>query len=136
MTVNDNHAHSKAMHEVAPFAAWMGLETESAANGRAVLCRLQPRPEMLNRRDVVHGGVLASILDSAMARASRTLDGVQELGGTIDLHVQFMQPAVGPLRVQAWVEHTATTIAFCRAEVLDAEGRKIAAGSASLRLRR
>ncbi|MDR0258983.1 MAG: PaaI family thioesterase, partial [Comamonas sp.] len=92
--------------EVAPFAEWLGLVTETAAEGRAVL-RLALRKELLNRRGAIHGGVLASMLDSAMARASRTLEGVEELGGTTDLHVQYMQPAEGDLQVRAWVEHAA-----------------------------
>lgn len=121
--------------EIAPFAAWLGLETESAANGRATL-RMAPQAQMLNRRGVMHGGVLATMLDSAMARASRTVDGVKELGGTMDLHVQFMRPAQGDLRVQAWVVHAANTMAFCRAEILNADDELVAAGTASLKLRR
>lgn len=121
--------------DVAPFAAWLGLETESASQGRAVL-RMKPRDEILNRRSVIHGGVLATMLDSAMARASRTVEGVSELGGTTDLHVQYMRPALGELRVEAWVEHAARTLSFCRAEIRDASGELVAAGSASLRLRR
>ncbi|TDS85127.1 uncharacterized protein (TIGR00369 family) [Comamonas sp. JUb58] len=124
-----------AYPEVAPFAEWLGLVTETAAEGRAVL-RLALRKELLNRRGAIHGGVLASMLDSAMARASRTLDGVEELGGTTDLHVQYMQPAEGDLQVRAWVEHAAHTLVFCRAEIRDAADRLVASGTASLRIRR
>lgn len=121
--------------EVAPFAAWLGLQMESAADGRVVL-RLAPRPELLNRRGVIHGGVLATLLDSAMARASRTVEGVKDLGGTTDLHVQYMRPAQGGVRVEAWVEHAAHKLCFCRGEIRNADGALVAAGSASLRLRR
>lgn len=124
-----------ARPEIAPFAAWLGLYNESAANGCAVV-RFTPREEMLNRQGVVHGGVLASLLDSAMARASRTLESVTELGGTTDLHVQFMRPAIGPLRAQAWIDLAGGTLAFCRAEVRNAAAELVATGSASMRLRR
>ena len=128
-------SHPAAVHEIAPFAAWLGLGLESEGAGRALL-RLEPRAELLNRRDVVHGGVLATMLDSAMARASRSLDGVVELGGTTDLHVQFMRPASGSLQVEGWVEHAGGTLAFCRAEIRNAQRELVASGSASLRLRR
>ena len=121
--------------DVAPFATWLGLATESVGDGNAVLT-LVPRPELLNRRGVVHGGVIATMLDSAMARASRTIEGVQELSGTTDLHVQYMQPAEGTLRVHSWVEHAAGTLAFCRAEIHNDNGELVAAGTASLKIRR
>ncbi len=124
-----------ALPPVAPFAEWIGLRTESAAGGRSLL-RLEPRGELLNRRAVVHGGVLSTMLDSAMARASRTVEGVRELGGTIDLHVQFLRPATGELWARGWVDHAARTVAFCRGEVHDADGELVASGSASIRLRR
>ncbi|MEH3086907.1 MAG: PaaI family thioesterase [Xylophilus ampelinus] len=124
-----------ALPETAPFADWIGLRTESAAGGRALL-RLEPRGELLNRRAVVHGGVLATMLDSAMAHACRTVEGVRELGGTTDLHVQFLRPASGSLSARGWVEHAAGTLAFCRGEVRDAGGALVASGSASVRLRR
>ena len=136
MSETPRHAPGQAVqHDVAPFAAWLGLEAVEVGSGRVVL-QMNPRPEILNRRGVVHGGALATLLDSAMARASRTLEGVTELAGTTDLHVQFMRPAIGPLRTEAWVEHAGGTLAFCRGEVRDAEGRMVAAGSASMRLRR
>lgn len=124
-----------AYPEVAPFADWLGLVTESAAEGHAML-RLARRTELLNRRGVIHGGVIASMLDSAMAWASRTVEGVEDLGGTTDLHVQYMQPAEGDLQVRAWVEHAAKTLVFCRGEVRDASDHLVAAGTASLRIRR
>ncbi len=135
MTAADPVPVPTALPDVAPFAQWLGLETETAAEGRAVL-RLAPRKELLNRRGAIHGGVLASMLDSAMARASRTLEGVEELGGTTDLHVQYMQPAEGELQVSAWVAHAAQTLVFCRAEIRDAADRLVASGTASLRIRR
>jgi acyl-CoA thioesterase len=118
-----------------PFADWLGIALETLGDGHVVM-RMQPREETRNRRGVVHGGVLASLLDSAMARAARTVEGVSELGGTTDLHVQFLRPALGELRAEAWVRHAGGTLAFCHAELRDASGTLVCTGSASLRLRR
>lgn len=125
----------RPLPETSPFADWLGIVLETLGDGHVVM-RMVPRAETHNRRGVVHGGALASLLDSAMARAARTIDGVAELGGTTDLHVQFLQPALGELRAEAWVQHAGGTLAFCRAELRDASGALVGSGTASMRLRR
>ena len=135
-TMKVDHIESEVeLPELAPFAVSLGLRTASVGSGRAVLT-LEPREDLMNRRGVVHGGVLATMVDSAMARASRTVAGVSELGGTTDLHVQYLRPGIGSLRVEAWVEHAAKSMSFCRAEVRNAADELVAVGSASLKLRR
>jgi uncharacterized protein (TIGR00369 family) len=123
------------MPDTAPFTDWMGAELVSTENSRVVL-RLQLRHDLHNRRHVAHGGVLATLLDSAMARAARLLEGVQALGGTTDLHVQFMAPGQGVLTATGWVEHAAKSLAFCRGEVRGANGALVASAAATMRLRR
>ena len=132
MTTQDVDA---ALPATSPFADWLGIVVETIGDGHVVM-RMAPRTETFNRRGVVHGGVLASLLDSAMARAARTVDGVRELGGTTDLHLQFLRPALGELRAEAWVQHAASTLVFCRAELRDGSGALVCAGTASLRVRR
>ena len=119
----------------APFTDWLGTELVSTSPGRVVL-RQPQRPELANRRGAVHGGVLATLVDSAMARAARAVEGVAELGGTIDLHLHFMAPGTTALQVTGWVEHASRNLAFCRAEVHDEAGALVATGTASLRLYR
>ena len=128
-------AAAAELPETAPFTDWMGTELVSLGAGRCVL-RQALRGELTNRRQVAHGGVLATLLDSAMARAARTLEGVAGLGGTTDLHVQFMAPGEGALLAIGWVEHAARSLVFCRGEVRGADGRLIASGAATLRLHR
>lgn len=124
-----------AYPELAPFIEWMGVSLVSAEAGRVQLQMLQ-KPELNNRRGVIHGGVLATLLDSAMARAARTLEQGLELGGTIDLHVQFMAPASGTLIALGLVESQSRSLAFCRGEVRDAAGLLVATGMATMRLHR
>ena len=124
-----------ALAEVAPFATWMGIEEVSSQAGEVCL-QLAQRPELNNRRGVVHGGVVATLVDSAMARAARTLGKGVELHGTTDLHVQFLQPVAGRLTATARVESAGRTLAFCRTEVRDETGQPVACAMATLRLRR
>jgi len=124
-----------ALAEVAPFAAWLGIEDISIQTGEIRL-QLAQRQELNNRRGVVHGGVLAAMVDSAMARAARTLGDGVELHGTTDLHVQFLRPAKGRLTATAQVVSAGRTLAFCRAEVRDESGQPVTCATATLRLRR
>jgi uncharacterized protein (TIGR00369 family) len=121
--------------EVAPFTDWMGVALMSAEAGKVYL-KLVQKPDLNNRRGVIHGGALATLLDSAMARAARTLEEGLELGGTIDLHVQFMAPAAGTLTATGIVESQSRSLAFCRGVVRDAAGVLVATGMATMRLRR
>lgn len=121
--------------DVAPFTEWMGVTFLSSQQG-TVRLRLLQRQDLNNRRGVIHGGALATLLDSAMARAARTLEHGMELGGTIDLHLQFMVPATGTLTASGWVESSSRSLAFCRGEVRDAQETLVATAIATMRLRR
>ncbi|UUZ66501.1 PaaI family thioesterase (plasmid) [Polaromonas sp. P1-6] len=117
--------------DVAPFIEWMGATLLSVEAGRARLV-LDPKPEFNNRRGVIHGGVLATLLDSAMARAARSLAAGLELNGTIALQVQFMQPASGALTVMGLVDSQSRSLAFCRGEVHDTSGVLVATATATM----
>lgn len=121
--------------DTALFTEWMGVISLSAGHGEVRL-QVAQRHHLNNRRGVVHGGVLATVLDSAMARAARTLDEGIELGGTVDLHVQFMQPAEGTLIAMGRVESSTRTLAFCRGEMRDVAGVLVASAVPTMRLRR
>lgn len=127
--------NTNTLPDAAPFTDWMGVTQLSAGQGE-VLLQLAQRDELNNRRGVVHGGALATLLDSAMSRAARTIADGMELGGTIDLHVQFMQPATGTLTAKGSVESSTRTLAFCRGEVRDEVNTMVATAIATLRLRR
>lgn len=135
MNSADRPSVASGFPAVAPFTEWMGVVELSTENGE-VLSQLTQRQELNNRRYVVHGGVLATMLDSAMARAARTLDGGLELGGTVDLHVQFMRPAEGTLVALGRVESSTRSTAFCRGELRNQTGELIACAMATMRLLR
>jgi len=84
--------------DAAPFTEWIGIT--SVSSGQGVVCL-----RLVQRCGVAHGGVLATLLDSAMARAACTRQGV-EPRGAIDLHVQFIQPAEGTLTATGRVVHS------------------------------
>ena len=113
----------------------MGL-VEIVSKPGEVHLQLKQRHDLNNRRQLVHGGVLATVLDSAMARAARTHGAGVEIAGTVDLHVQFMRPVEGSLVAMGRVESSCRSLAFCRGEVHNKVGVLVASATATMRLRR
>ena len=115
-----------------PATAWLGIEILSAAGGEAVL-RMPTRPEMGNRADVVHGGFIALLADSAMGRAMSTVLPDGERHYSFDLKTSFISPGrIGePLEAVGRVLHSGrrTGVAECRVAAPD--GRLVATATAS-----
>jgi uncharacterized protein (TIGR00369 family) len=115
-----------------PATDWLGVEVVSTGEGEAVL-RMPTRAEMRNRADVVHGGFIALLADSAMGRAMSTVLPEGERHYSFDLKMSFVAPGgIGePLLAVARVLHAGrrTGVAECRVE--DGGGRLIATATAT-----
>lgn len=99
-----------------------------AAEADRVVVRLPSRPRFWGSRDadVLHGGVISSLVDmagsAAVALASRGR------ATTIDLRVDFVRPASGPhFDARSWVVAGRSTVR-ADVEVTDAEGAVVALG--------
>jgi uncharacterized protein (TIGR00369 family) len=113
-----------------PFVELLGLELWAFDGGHAEL-RLEPRFEHQNSWGVAHGGVVMTMLDVAMAQAGRS--AIERVSGatsdqapgmvTIEMKTTFMRPAQGALRALGKLLHRSATMAFCEAQVLNAEGQ-------------
>jgi uncharacterized protein (TIGR00369 family) len=81
------------------------LERVEAGN---VVFRYAPKPDHLNLFSTIHGGVLASLLDTVMGCALMTMLEVGEQHTIIDLHTKFLRPVIldsEPLQVCGLVDH-------------------------------
>ncbi|GAA6735172.1 PaaI family thioesterase [Thermus oshimai] len=78
-----------------PFLEWLAPEALFRGEGRAEL-RVGVRPEFLQGQGKVHGGILASLLDTAMGSAAASLGGRVV---TVDLSLSYLRPTVGPVLV-------------------------------------
>ena len=85
---------------------------------------------------IVHGGLVSTLLDTAMGGACFTLLGEDETFLTADLHVEFLRATrPGPLRADGRVVHKTKRLAFCSAELYDAEGTHLASARCTQVLR-
>ncbi len=79
------------------------------------------------RRSIVHGGMLATLLDMAMGQACAGELGGKESFLTASLHVEFYRSASpGTLRAEARVVHRGRQAVYCAAEVYDGRGTLLA----------
>ena len=76
---------------------------------------------------IVHGGMVGTILDTAMGGACWTLLNNDEVFLTADLRVEFLRPTrPGPLRADGHVIRRARRVVFCAADLFDDKGVMLA----------
>jgi len=77
---------------------------------------------------IIHGGLVTTLLDSAMGNAAFTVLAEGESFLTADLRAEFFRSArPGPLRAEGKVVHRTRRVVYCSAELFDADGTLLAA---------
>ena len=111
------------------------LELRPVEASRASMTFAMPLREwMLNPAGVIHGGVLATLLDSAMTLAVIAHLERTKIATTTTLTTHFVRPLLADgseVRALAQVLHCGRSHATARAELTDAKGRLIAHGDAA-----
>jgi len=121
--------------EHSPFATHLGIELITVGDGEAEL-RLPFRPDLATMGDIVHGGAISSIVDTAAAAAAvSAAEGEALTGGTtVDLSVSLVGAARGSdLTARARVIGSGRAISFCEVDVTDAEDKAVAKGLVTYR---
>jgi len=112
--------------ETVPYAQLLGIELDKVIPGEAILT-LVIRPELTQNHGVVHGGAIASLLDTATAFAILTLLEPEERVTTVDLAISYLRPAVaGKLIASARVLRKGRRLIATTAEVADESGTLVA----------
>ncbi len=105
--------------QTVPYARLMGIELEDVGVGESTLS-LAIRPELSQNHGVVHGGALASLIDTATAFAILTLLEPEEKVTTVDLTISYLRPAIrGKLMATAKVIRRGRRLFTVSAEVFD-----------------
>jgi len=108
-----------------PFAKLLGLELEDIGGGTATLA-LQIRKELTQNAGVVHGGALASLIDTATAFAILSLLPPKERVTTVDLTISYLRPvSKGRIRAVAKVVRAGRRLFVVSAEVMDENGNLV-----------
>ncbi|HSQ24793.1 MAG TPA: PaaI family thioesterase [Pyrinomonadaceae bacterium] len=83
-------SRARAAFASVPYAKFLGLELGELIKGQ-VSIHLQVRAELLNQ-SVVHGGAIASLVDTAAAFAVLTQIELDERVTTSDLTIHYLRP--------------------------------------------
>ena len=112
-----------------PPIAWsLDFLLSEVEEGRAVFT-LDPAEFHYNPIGVVHGGVAATLMDSAMGCAVHSLLPAGVGYTTLELKVNFLRPMTrdtGPVRAEGAVLHAGSRTALAEARLVDAAGKLLA----------
>lgn len=121
---------SASLLDLGPFLNALGAEPLSSENGRAIW-KLVVTEQHLRTHGILHGGVVATLLDTAMGRAVTTLCRVDQSAVTAQLNVNFLRPAWKgeTLTITGEVLHCGSLTAVTRGEIRTSADVLLATGS-------
>ena len=109
-----------------PYARLIGLELDHVDSGVAKLF-LEVREELKQNNGVVHGGAIASLIDTAAAFAVITKIPPRQRVTTVDLTISYLQPLMsGKATATARVIRAGRRLLVVSAEVVDQAGNAVA----------
>jgi uncharacterized protein (TIGR00369 family) len=103
-----------------PFAHFLGITLGTLTRGEATL-HLDLRDEMRRNNGIAHGGVVASLADTAAAFATLTLfETDQTTSTTIDLTIHYLRPLLrGQITAHARVLRAGRRIIVISVDIFD-----------------
>jgi len=114
-----------------PFYRYMGIRLTRLGWGRSEI-RMRVGKGLTQNAGFAHGGVSASLIDSAVGLALCTMMDKVDPITTIDLQVNFLAPTKpGLLTARGEIIHKGKRIAVGDAKVTDQNGRLVSKGTAT-----
>jgi uncharacterized protein (TIGR00369 family) len=113
----------------AHFPGFVGLVLEEVRTDYARM-RLPFREELKQPAGVVHGGAIATLIDTVVVPAIGSGYDEPRPLFTIDMHVQYLDPLIGEDAIaEAWIEKRGRSTVFCRVEVRASSGTLVSTGT-------
>jgi uncharacterized protein (TIGR00369 family) len=115
----------------APIAATLGMSVLDVDEGRVVF-GLTPEEFHYNPIGSVHGGVHATLLDSAMGCAVHSRLGPGQGYTTLDISIRYLRPVTvgsGDLRCEGRVISLGSRVATAEGTITDGRGKVVATGT-------
>jgi uncharacterized protein (TIGR00369 family) len=128
--VSEEHLWERLSPDVVHIWNTLGYRSAGTRDHPALEWEATPEYSFIDgERRIVHGGMVATLLDTSMGYVcvGRLPEGSGFL--TADLHVEFYRVTVpGLLRAESKVVHESKRAMFCAASLYDAERTLLAAG--------
>lgn len=116
-----------------PSLELLGLVIEEAKEGR-VLMSMVPAEEHYNAGGTVHGGIVSTLLDSAMGNVVHSTLASRRGYTTLEIKVNYLRAVTrttGKVRAEAVTVHVGRQTAMAQARLLDSGGKLYAQASAT-----
>jgi len=123
------HRHAFA---AVPFTRLLGMRRNFSEGGRAQLV-IDARAEFENVIGAMHGGIVATLLDVAMASAAVSKVDFEMTAVTLSMNSTFVRPGHGRLTADGDVLGVDDGVVLCQAVVRDEGGHVIARAIGSFR---
>ena len=114
-----------------PFGKLLGMDLFDAGEGRFTMT-LQPQECHYNPMGCVHGGILATLLDSVMSASIHTSLPTGRGYMTLEIKVNFLKPVfvhTGEVLAEGKMVSSGRQVATAEGRVVDAQGTVYATGS-------
>jgi uncharacterized protein (TIGR00369 family) len=132
VTIDADAAARRQAFTGVPFTRLLGVRREYSEGGRARLV-VDARPEFENVIGAMHGGIVATMLDVAMASAAVSKVDFEMTAVTLSMNSTFVRPGHGRLTAAGDVLAVDAAVALCQASVTDEGGRLVARAIGSFR---
>lgn len=110
------------------FPSLVGLQVEEVRVDYARM-RLPYRPRLNQPAGVVHGGAIATLIDTVVVPAIGGAYDTMPVMLTIDMQIRYLGAArESDLVAEGWITKRGKSTVFCQAEVRDAGGELVAEG--------
>lgn len=139
MASNDNAAQPDKEPILAflrdfPFFNLIGLEVLDLAPGWSKT-RITWRPDLCQPAGILHGGMIATLVDTGIAHALLLTEMYQQLSGeghtivSVDLRIKYLRPvSLGPITCESTIPRLGRNIIHGESIVLNDQGKEVARG--------
>jgi uncharacterized protein (TIGR00369 family) len=117
-----------------PIASLLGMSLVSVSSGSAVFT-LTPDESIFNPIGAVHGGIVCTLLDSALGCALHTTLPAGKGYTSVEIKVSYLKPvrpSSGLLTATGRVVRAGSRVGFTEGEVVDASGAVVATATSTL----
>jgi uncharacterized protein (TIGR00369 family) len=105
----------------------LGMRDVEESDERLVI-EMDNRPDLVNVRGALQGGLLATLIDIAAGRLAGNVVGADQDVTTADMNVHFLAPVVtGPARAEATIVRAGRRMIVTSVDVTDAGRDRLAA---------
>ncbi|MHA1671920.1 MAG: PaaI family thioesterase [Promethearchaeota archaeon] len=121
----------EGIYDQMPYYSTIGMNVKEIANGKARI-ELIMREE-LSQNGMIHGGVLASMIDASCACAAFSATNFVGFVTTIDLQVSYLKPvSKGTIIASAECLRAGKNVLFCESKIKNEERELVCVGTSQL----